>query len=60
MARTAQRDSLFKWVGPIAHNRVALISRKDRGIVVDNDRLKTTEGTQISEYDRILSRYLEP
>ena len=37
MARTSERESLFKWVGPIATNRVVLISRKDREIVVGSE-----------------------
>lgn len=30
--RTAQRESLFKWVGPIARDRVTLLARRDSGI----------------------------
>ena len=30
--RTAQREALFQWVGPIATDRVSLIARRDSGI----------------------------
>ncbi|WP_240549397.1 substrate-binding periplasmic protein [Billgrantia antri] len=42
--RTAQREALFQWVGPIATDRVTLIARRDSGIqlsgmqdVIDGD-----------------------
>ena len=33
-SRTPQRENLFKWVGPIASNRIVVIARKDRRIAV--------------------------
>ena len=33
--RTEEREKLFKWVGPIAPNRVGLIARKDKGITIE-------------------------
>ena len=36
MARTAERENLFKWVGPILHCAPALIARKDRNIRIDS------------------------
>lgn len=36
MTRTDERDSLFKWVGPISRARNVLIARKDRHIRVDS------------------------
>lgn len=32
VTRTREREALFKWVGPVAPNRNALIARKGRGI----------------------------
>ncbi len=32
--RTAEREALFKWAGPIATTRVVLLARKDRGIQI--------------------------
>ncbi len=32
--RTAERETLFKWAGPIATTRVVLLARKDRGIQI--------------------------
>lgn len=32
--RTAEREKLFAWVGPISPTTIALIARKDRGLVV--------------------------
>jgi len=34
--RTAQREPLFQWVGPIATDRVALIARRDSRIALDD------------------------
>lgn len=34
--RTPSRDSLFKWVGPIARDRVTLIARRDRHLSLDS------------------------
>ncbi len=34
VSRTAQREHLFKWVGPIAANRNVLMARKDRNITI--------------------------
>ncbi|WP_240454102.1 transporter substrate-binding domain-containing protein [Halomonas sp. NO4] len=34
--RTAQREPLFQWVGPIATDRVSLIARRDSGIALDD------------------------
>lgn len=34
--RTAERENLFKWVGPIAVTRVVLIAPKDRRIKIEN------------------------
>ena len=34
VTRTPERESLFKWVGPIAPNRNVLIARKDRRLVL--------------------------
>ncbi|MBZ0217275.1 MAG: transporter substrate-binding domain-containing protein [Fimbriimonadaceae bacterium] len=33
--RTAERETLFKWVGPFAANTIGLIARKDRNITVN-------------------------
>ena len=41
LARTQERENLFKWVGPIAISRSSLIARKDSRI-----RLKTLEDAQ--------------
>jgi len=35
MSRTPSRENLFKWVGPIAVNRVSLIAPKDKNIRID-------------------------
>jgi len=32
MTRTAERDPLFKWVGPIMDSRIVLLARADRGL----------------------------
>lgn len=34
LARTPQRESLFKWVGPIAELKLGLLARKSSGIVI--------------------------
>lgn len=34
--RTVSREALFKWVGPIARDRVTLIARRDRNIDIDS------------------------
>jgi len=36
--RTEKREDLFKWVGPIAPNKVGLIARKERGIKIDSEQ----------------------
>lgn len=36
MARTKQRENLFKWVGPIGSSVVALIARKDQNIKINS------------------------
>ncbi|MFW3616768.1 substrate-binding periplasmic protein [Billgrantia antri] len=36
--RTAQREALFQWVGPIATDRVTLIARRDSGIQLSGMR----------------------
>ena len=33
--RTAEREKLFKWAGPIASSRVVLLAKKSRGIHID-------------------------
>ena len=35
--RTEEREALFKWVGPIAPNKVGLIARKERNIKIDSE-----------------------
>ena len=35
MARTKQREKLFKWVGPIGSSVIALIARKDKNIKIN-------------------------
>ncbi len=35
MSRTASREELFKWVGPITTIRIALIGKKDKQIEID-------------------------
>ncbi|WED22928.1 ABC transporter substrate-binding protein [Vibrio sp. JC009] len=40
-ARSAHREKLFKWVGPIASTRIVLIARKDAKIVIhDKSEIK--------------------
>lgn len=34
--RTAEREALFKWAGPIATTRVVLLARKDRNIQINS------------------------
>lgn len=34
VTRTKERESLFKWIGPIAPNRNVLLARKDRHLVI--------------------------
>jgi len=34
VTRTKERESLFKWIGPIAPNRNVLLARKDRNLVI--------------------------
>ena len=36
MARTKQRENLFKWVGPVGSSIVALIARKDQNIKINS------------------------
>ncbi len=36
MTRTAERESLFQWVGPIAKTRIGLIAKKNRHIKIIN------------------------
>jgi len=36
MARTKQREKLFKWVGPVGSSIVALIARKDKNIKINS------------------------
>ena len=36
--RTEKREDLFKWVGPIAPNKVGLIARKERGIKIASEQ----------------------
>ncbi len=36
--RIEEREDLFKWVGPIAPNKVGLIARKERGIKIDSEQ----------------------
>lgn len=43
--RTQAREHLFKWVGPIARDRVTLIARRDRNITID-----TIEDINTSDY----------
>lgn len=35
--RTQEREHLFKWVGPIFNNRMYLVAKKDRNIVISGD-----------------------
>jgi polar amino acid transport system substrate-binding protein len=35
-SRTKDRESLFKWAGPISTSRIAIISKKDSGIKITN------------------------
>jgi ABC-type amino acid transport substrate-binding protein len=34
VTRTAEREKLFKWVGPVASNRNVLLARKDRSVKI--------------------------
>lgn len=34
--RTEEREKLFKWVGPVAENRIVVIALKDKPIVIDS------------------------
>lgn len=36
MTRNAQREKLFKWVGPISKTKISLIAKKSRNIVINN------------------------
>lgn len=36
MTRTAQRENLFKWVGPISSSKNVLLARKDSQITIDS------------------------
>jgi polar amino acid transport system substrate-binding protein len=36
MAKTAEREELFKWAGPIYTNKKVLFARPDRGITIEN------------------------
>ncbi len=59
MARTAERENLFKWVGPILHSTSTLIARKDRKIRIENiaDLARFKVGTvRESEPDQYLLR----
>lgn len=37
MTRTEERDPLFKWVGPIADTRIALVARKDANVEIGSE-----------------------
>jgi polar amino acid transport system substrate-binding protein len=36
MTRSATREELFKWVGPLAEKKIGLFARRDRGIKLEN------------------------
>lgn len=36
VTRTAEREKLFKWVGPVAPNRNVVLARKDRGVRISS------------------------
>lgn len=36
MARTEQRENLFKWVGPVGGSKIALIAKKDKKIKINS------------------------
>ncbi|EPC02015.1 hypothetical protein L861_20395 [Litchfieldella anticariensis FP35 = DSM 16096] len=46
--RTQAREHLFKWVGPIARDRVTLIARRDRHITIDSIMDLNTSDYQIA------------
>lgn len=47
-ARTAEREELFQWVGPIAPTRTVLLARRERGLRLQNFAQITQQDLQIA------------